>query len=171
LAFGSLAWSRVQALQDRVVGRIQSETNRFGRVDDMQALAQTLRADVDERLAEFPDRLSLDPALVAFLDLSASHRVRTLVVEIPMPAPHRAALARSPGAPRVRAALARRLAKQGGVLVDLGTPAWLAERHFADGLHLGSEGAQAFTRDLAEAVERYQSGAQPARPGGSGLAQ
>jgi len=148
-AFGSLAWLRVQAMQDRLVGNERGPTNQFGAVADMQALARSLTRDVSDRIEGFPERVPLHPAFRALVDLAFTHGVPLLLVELPMPAAFRRALTASDRAPALRAELVALIERRGGRHVDLGEPAWLLETHFADGLHLGPEGAERFTAELA----------------------
>jgi len=153
-AYGSLAWARVQALQDGIVGKADGRANQFGLVADMQALARSLKKDVEERISGFPERVSLHPALPRLFSLAAARGVPTLLVELPMPSSYRAALERADRAPRLRAAARELVTRSGGTMVDLGHPIWLVDEFFDDGLHLGSDGRELFTRDLGREATR-----------------
>jgi hypothetical protein len=151
-AFGSLAWARVQSLQDRLVGKPSGTLNQFGLVDDMEALARALTNDVNDRIERYPERIALHPALLELVRLAHERRVPVLLVEVPMPSAYRAALGRATRAPRLREALTDLVVSRGGSSVNLGHPPWIDDTLFDDGLHLGRAGAELFTKDLSARV-------------------
>jgi hypothetical protein len=158
-AYGSLIWNKARAFQDRLVQSGHAETrNRFGAVRDMDELAASFRHDLTERLSAYPDRVSMHPAFTAFITAAIQRRVPVLLVELPMPSAYARALSGIPTAERLRSELKRLTSGSPSGFVDLARPAWLDDAAFEDQLHLGRDGALAFSRDLAHAIARTLAG-------------
>jgi hypothetical protein len=151
-SYGSLLWAKTRALQDRLVGSGRSPQNRFGLVSDMETLADELRDKAARRLSDFPSRASLHPAFRELLRRAHAHRVKVLVVEVPMPPAHRASLHESGKLELVRAAIREMVRASGGTYDDLGSSPWAEDRFFSDSLHLDGNGALRFSADLAARV-------------------
>jgi hypothetical protein len=157
-SYGSLAWLKVQTLQEQVAGTVELPRNRFGRVADMAALERTFQQGALAALTRWDGRFRTNPWFERALVLATRHRVPVLIVSVPMRSGYRRVVSESPVGRRYDAWLKGELARREGVrYLDLSTTA--DDGAFIDGVHLGADGARAFSAKLAETL------ATPGRPG------
>ena len=141
-------WAKVERLRRRLgaIGLPAEQGTRFGRVEDFAALAEASPE-------AFAERCRAASALAAPLrDLLADARaagVRVVVVEMPMPAAHRARFHASPEWRAYRASVAELVRGAGADVVSASD--WITDDHFADALHLAPSGAVELSRRLAAA--------------------
>jgi hypothetical protein len=157
-SYASLVWQKVQAEQDRVTGRARA-SNRFGALDDMEALGHRMEATAREQLSQTmqrPPSARLHPALLDIEDRARVRRIRFVLAELPMPAAYRSAVTETEAGRRYLEWLRERTAARGGSFIDLTRPNGIGPRHFADFVHLNTSGAERFSIELANAIARLE---------------
>jgi hypothetical protein len=160
----SIAWQKVQVLQDRAAG-LQQKVNTFGALADMDAYGKNLEQAARARLAKImagPEAERLDRSFLEIERHARAAGARLIVVELPMPPRFQRAVTGTPEARSFRSWLAGRLSRERGILIDLSEPEWLRPEHFGDVLHLNEQGAALFSDALGHEIARFlQAGSLP----------
>lgn len=163
LAERSSLWSQVERLRRNMeeIGMPKKANNRFGRVEDFGSPALNETESFNRRCnALLDERASLSPSLQEIVRLAHQYGAKIVLVEMPMPARHRAAFYGTPVWTRLRAHL-QVLASEADV-VCVNASDWVSdERQFEDAMHLNPEGARTFSRRLATAITALETPAAP----------
>jgi hypothetical protein len=155
-SYASLVWEKMQLWQSRLTGGASHASNRFGLLEDMQALAGGFAADAVDGLERWSGRWQEGPWFDA-IDATTRRAGATLVVaHVPVPTVYRRRVNELPLWKSYEAWLAGDLARQHAVYVDMS--ASVDDELFADGVHLSPDGARLFSSQLGRAVAPYCHG-------------
>jgi hypothetical protein len=157
----SLAWQKVQRVQDLVTGRAARPRNQFGAVAEMTAYSEHMEREATSRVRRAlarSDKERLDPWFAALETAMADRHVPLFVVEVPMPSLFQRAVTATDEGRQLRSWLSARLSARQEKLIDLSSPDWLRDEDFPDRLHLSSRGAAMFSAALGADVAAKLSG-------------
>jgi len=160
--YASAMWIKTQALQDRLVGnRPDTQRNRFGSLHDMQALLGSFREQAMQALAVPNGDYRLSTWFEMVQSLVHDSRAHLIVVEVPMPASYRRDVLDSTLGRNYRRWLEGELARSGDTFVDISAPRSVEDANFADGIHLDTSGALAFSSELGGKLAPLLESAKP----------
>jgi len=143
-------WAKVERVRRTLseVGLPKKDTNRFGRAEDFALLEPTDPTEFAQRCRRVvDDRVPLNGAVAAILQLAAEQGVRAVVIEMPMTQEHRRRFYSTPEWAAYRQYVTALIHDAGGVYLDASD--WVGTEGFADHLHLNADGAKVFTRRIA----------------------
>ncbi|WNG33823.1 SGNH/GDSL hydrolase family protein [Archangium violaceum] len=148
--YRSIIWSKVQAVQDRLVKRAPVARNEFGALEDMKNLGESFTARGQQSLATWKATHTFQPNryFVALMEETSRQGVPLILVELPMPEAYLRELTRSPEGTALRQEMKRILAGRGIHYIDLASPSWFSDRLLSDGVHLNREGAALLSKDM-----------------------
>jgi hypothetical protein len=150
-SYASLTWFKAQRLQDRLAGTATSgPANRFGTLEDMQALAAHFSAADRASLERADGHFTTSVWFDRIRELTAGAGARLVVVHVPMHSSYRSGIIGTPAARRYDEWATRELAARGAQYVDFSS--LVPDERFSDGLHLDPEGARTFSRAVGRAL-------------------
>jgi len=149
-----IVWARVEKLRRRIAKTgmmTKEENNEFGRVSDFQLLepknADRFRADC----TKWQQGPGFSAPMEGILRLARTHSDRTILIEMPMASHHRDVFYATPEWHAYRDYVRHLAAQRGVEYIDAHD--WAPSNDsFGDGLHLKKEGAQLFSRRLAQVL-------------------
>ncbi|MBC8137723.1 MAG: hypothetical protein H8F28_17725 [Fibrella sp.] len=143
-------WAKVEKLRREIaqLDMPRLETNRFGRVDDFNALEAGTREQFRQECVRLlRENAPLTPEVRDFIAKAKALGGRAIFVEMPMSLHHRSTYYDNAEWLQLRKHQQEALRKEGAEYVNASD--WITdEKHFADHLHLNSEGATRFSRQL-----------------------
>jgi hypothetical protein len=155
-SYASVVWEKMQLWQARLTGAATRPSNRFGLVEDMQGLAGAFASNAVDELERWSGRWQ-EGAWFDAIDAATRRAGATLVVvHVPMVTTYRGRVNALPQWKAYEAWLAADLGRKHDVYVDLS--ASVDDGLFADGVHLGGQGARVFSTLLGRTVAPYRHG-------------
>jgi hypothetical protein len=159
LAERSMLWSRVELLR-RTLGEIglpRQKTNRYGRVQDFAALEPKNAASFQER-CEYTvrARINFSAPVRDIIRNAQEHGATVILLEMPLPSRHRQVYYSSAAWLEMKRYLLDRAAEYHAAYLSAAD--WITDDNcFEDATHLNENGAQIFSRKLAEALSNRES--------------
>jgi hypothetical protein len=156
--YASLAWQKIQTIQDRLTFRKVSERNQFGLVEDMRAMGDRERLRARTRIREFATgSVKLNPWLMEMSSSLLTLKIPFFIVELPVMRDFRQNVGDTPEAAIFRVRLNESLTSTGTRFFNLSSPPWIEDTYFPDGLHLTRAGAKLFSKDLGALLGKHST--------------
>jgi hypothetical protein len=153
-SYSSLVWAKVQGAQNAMLGApSRGPANRFGLIEDMQALADTFTRGASRQLERWAGNWQEGAWFERIRALVHAKGATLVVVHVPVRESYRRAVNDTLLWKSYEAWLRRELAAGGDEYVDLS--ASLADALLEDGVHANAEGARIFSETLGTAVQPY----------------
>jgi hypothetical protein len=157
--YGWLVWDQVQARRSDLLGDLDRRpANRFGRFEDMDALAGAFADRAERALERWDEHWQEGPWFEAIRALVHARRASLVVVHVPVRASYRRRVNDTARWKSYEAWLREDLAGHGDRYVDLSS--CLDDALLDDGVHANAEGARVFSRALGRAIAPTFSGAR-----------
>jgi hypothetical protein len=151
LAERSSFWGKVELMRRSIedIGMPKQQTTRYGRVQDFAALEAADLPSFNRRCeAIFSQPAGFSEPIRKILELTRSHGIELIFLEMPMPSRHREIFYSSAAWNRMRSYL-HTLAQQNGAAY-ISASDWIADdKKFEDATHLNEQGAKLFSAKLA----------------------
>jgi hypothetical protein len=158
LAERSSLWGEVELLRRHLdeVGMPARKTNRFGRVDDFNALEADDTGSFTRRCERImTERLGFSPPIREIIRLARKNGATVIMVEMPMPTRHRQVFYGSPVWPRMHDYVQSLAWEEGAVFLTASD--WVEDdKNFEDAAHLNENGAKVFSERLAATLARLE---------------
>jgi hypothetical protein len=142
----SLLWIRAQQAQDILLRQGPEQSNQFGEVREMRALAERWKQEAIQESAS-DEGWSVSPWACELRRTAEANGAQLLVAELPMASAYDA-VRQSASGRRIRSRLSTSFCGKRIPWIDATSPEALHDEDFEDGLHLGSAGARRVSRLL-----------------------
>jgi hypothetical protein len=153
-SYASLVWAKVQGAQNTMLGASnKGPANRFGLIEDMQALAGAFANGASRQLERWSGNWHEGPWFEEIRKLVHAEGAMLVVVHVPVRALYRRTVNDTALWKSYEAWLRADLAKNGEAYVDLS--ACLDDALLEDGVHANAEGARIFSQSLGRAIAPY----------------
>ena len=166
----SSLWTKVERWRRQLgaIGLPTQATNRFGRVNDFGPRGPEEIASFERRCRSITDgQVGFSAPIRQIIELAQAHQIRVVLVEMPLPRPHRAAFYTTAVWPRLRQQINQLAAASGASYLNASD--WVNDDdQFADSVHLNPAGARLFSSRLALWLAKL---APPDQSGSATLAQ
>jgi hypothetical protein len=148
----SLAWFRASSLRDKLVGRKKRPMNQFGAIEDMKLLVDSFATTSLDALSSWCPGQKQATWFQQIAESAKAHGASLLVVDIPMPRRYRDQIASHSRFNSYTAALKEQLRWDNISYANFSVLEAVSAEDFPDGIHLGSDGRDRFTRVLSAVV-------------------
>jgi hypothetical protein len=157
----ALLWGKVDGWRRKAEewGMPKNEVNVFGRVSDFQGLQSKDEIAFDAKVATQINHGFSTP-MRQLISLAREHKIRLILVEMPMSPEHRKKFYNRPAWKNYREHI-QKLAKAGGVEVLVASDLISEAGKFADVLHLNELGAREFSTLVSKLIQIPQHEADP----------
>jgi hypothetical protein len=148
----SQLWKYVEVIRRflQEVGMRKARTNQFGRVADFEAVALPDKFKFDQDCEKaVQESAPFVPAVLELLRLAHEQNTQVTVIEMPMNSSHRNSCYSTVAWRQYRRYLQQRLQTE-GVTYAVASDWITNDADFSDGLHLTKEGADAFSKKMAQ---------------------